>query len=580
MPGLGIDKLGITPLGGFMSTPSAAFIALLANKTNNQLSFRIKWKLDAGDQDITKYFLSGADFAQEKERPPTRLSAGDATLTFDNSSGVFTEQSSTSFLYNVNYHNRKITFELGLLMADGSTQYYMVATMLVSDVTYASDSNQVTIHCYDAITRLINMIVNQTPSSLVAAFNGANAGNGRITAIATLPFTTKTENWTLTCTTPGGDGTAVFSVVGSVSGNIGNATSGTQFVGSTTGGVKFTIQGGSVNWANGDIITFSTNQMMEWTAYNPVKIMWSILTGYNWDTNTQDPWYARSAQLDNTRSDANVDLNYNAFASAVTTAALYFTLTGFVNWDTGLSDAIEELNMHFLGAFPIDPLGRLSINIYNPVLNASPRLLADTLKVQQFSYIRDMRDVVNQVTITYRKTTSWQWSDADQIQTLDGKYVNNNTTSQAALKQTYSLTLNTRYYNATGDHVTYLGTRIMDKYGRAPYKFTVVTGIDGVDQPLGNIIAVTDAKLALTMYQAEIIRRELNCDSLPVTMTLTADDTGTYGVHWAFCGSSANEGDGLSPQASTWDTAGLTDKYFAYASDGLGAAGGPLYYAF
>jgi hypothetical protein len=561
---------------------SAEFERLLDLKSGNAPHFRLIWHLDAGDQDITEYYLSGGSFAQEKERPPERLTAGDTTLVLSNRDGTFTEMSSSSFLYGVNYHNRKVSLEIGLEKAGGTIEYYKVGTMLVDHVDFASDNNQVVLHLYDAITRLLNMGINQTPSTLLPALGASNVGNGTITAIATRPFTTVTENWTLTCTTPGGSGTAKFSVVGSVSGNVGTATDGTQFLNATTGGVRFTIQAGTVNWALTDVITFSTSQMMQWTASNPVKIMWSILTGYNWDTDVQDAWYSRSAQLDHTQSSSNADLDYAGWSNAVDLADAYFTLTGFIPWDYNLADALEEINLLFLGAFPVDAKGRLSIKIFRPEMFTSPREFADDKKNRAFKYTRDTRDVINMVTISYRKTTNWPWSDDDQDATLDGKYVATNQSSYTALLQWYTQEFKTRWYNAGADHVTYLATRIIDKYGRAPRKFTITTGIDGLEQQIGDIVSVTDTKLGFDQYEVEVMKKEGNYDRLPIEVILTAEDTGTFGVSWAFLGSSANEADGLSPQAAAFDSATATDKYFCYLSQtgGSGSSSGPDYYLF
>lgn len=561
---------------------SAAFLALLDVKTGNEMHFRVLWHLDAGDQDITQYYVSGGSFAQEKERPPSRLTAGDTTLIMDNSSGAFSEASLSSFLYGVNYHNRKISLEIGLRLNDGTIEYYKVATMIVADVTYASDTNQITIHMYDAIQSLLTSDLNQTPATQsTPVYTGG--GNGTITSIATMPFVTKTETWTLTCTTPGGSGVAVFSVVGSVSGNIGNATDGTEFANRTTGGIRFTINAGTINWSGADTIVFTTAQMMEWTLINPVKILWSILTGYNWDSNTADPWSARSALLDHTQSDSNVDLDYLSFATAVTAFAAEWTITGFIPWDVKLSDEVEGINLLMLGSLPVDALGRLSLNLFIPQLNpAIPREFSDTKKNSTFNYIRDTRDVINSVTMNYRKTTDFPWSDDDQVATLDGVYVANNAASQTALKKTYSFpdALNTRWYNAAAAHVSYCVQRIIDKYGIVPKRFTVTTGIDGIESRIGDIIAMTDTKLALNLYPVEITKREIDTDQLPVQVILTADDVRTTGFTWAFIGSSNNEGDGISPQAATWDTATDANKLFCYIGQTGGGAGTPLYYLF
>ena len=84
--------------------------------------------------------------------------------------------------------------------------------------------------------------------------NGGNVGTGIVYG-ASSSENGVAETWTLTCTTPGGDGVAVFSVSGSVSGAQAAATSGVPY---SIPEVSFTILNGDVDWStsNPDSFTF------------------------------------------------------------------------------------------------------------------------------------------------------------------------------------------------------------------------------------------------------------------------------------------------------------------------------------
>src|SRR3990167_7918590 len=133
---------------------SSAFEAAMDALSGTHPIRRIIWELDAGDQDITQYFVGMSSIVQEKERAPDKITAGDASLTFKNSSGVFTETNSAGFLYGVNYHNRNITVEIGFLLADGTSEYFKVATMKARAITFDSNKGRATIRAYDLIARL------------------------------------------------------------------------------------------------------------------------------------------------------------------------------------------------------------------------------------------------------------------------------------------------------------------------------------------------------------------------------------------------------------------------------------------
>lgn len=83
-----------------------------------------------------------------------------------------------------------------------------------------------------------------------------NVGNG--TMSTPIPSSaTLTEDFTITCTVPGGANVGQFSVTGSVSGLLGTATSDEEFVDADQK-VRFTLTAGGTPWAVSDEFTFST----------------------------------------------------------------------------------------------------------------------------------------------------------------------------------------------------------------------------------------------------------------------------------------------------------------------------------
>jgi flagellar hook protein FlgE len=83
-------------------------------------------------------------------------------------------------------------------------------------------------------------------------YGGTNVGNGTVTGLASTAATA-TQTFTLTATSA-----TTFSVVGSVSGNVGTATVGVPF---TSPQLDLTINAGSTAWATGDTITVPTTPL-------------------------------------------------------------------------------------------------------------------------------------------------------------------------------------------------------------------------------------------------------------------------------------------------------------------------------
>lgn len=90
---------------------------------------------------------------------------------------------------------------------------------------------------------------------------GGNVGNGTVGTYITNNSFTKTETWSLTCIKAGGAGVALFSVVGSLTGARGNATSDAAYVTNVVvpanSELGFTIVAGGTNWAVGDTVAIA-----------------------------------------------------------------------------------------------------------------------------------------------------------------------------------------------------------------------------------------------------------------------------------------------------------------------------------
>lgn len=102
-----------------------------------------------------------------------------------------------------------------------------------------------------------------TGAIVAAAVAGSNTGNGTVGSESGNDTYTKTETWTLTCIAVlTGPNRALFSVVGSVSGSRGVATTGTAFhsnsIVPSNSEVNFTISEGGTLFVSGDSFTIAT----------------------------------------------------------------------------------------------------------------------------------------------------------------------------------------------------------------------------------------------------------------------------------------------------------------------------------
>lgn len=521
--------------------------------------------VDGNVTDVSAYYLSGGTFEQVKERAPDEISAGDFDIVFANHDNFWSEYVGGSFLNALDqYHGAQIRVYQGFIMPDGTEEYEIQSVGLIDELR-ADNGSQVTVRCRDRVRRLLDETLNPRSFTLIPTADGGNTGNGAISAIETKPFKTKNETWTLTCTTPGGDSTAVFSVVGSVSGNVGNAASGTEF--STmdgVGGIKFTISAGSINWAAGDIFTFDTKQHPEWTDTNAGKIIWAILTGHNWDTGLADPWSTRVLDFDSTQDSTNEDIDYDSFVDAIAALDVFtnFALTGYIGYDASAVQEIQDLLLLFLGSVYTGNDGRIKISVYIPGTTPTPlAFFADNKKITSFGYSRTQDEVINYVSIQYKSRKKWEFTN----ETIDyqGSYVTQDTGSRGkygTLQKNFAV----RWYAANGNHVVDFAGKLIGKYKEPPLNMDLDTGMDAIRSEIGDPVAITDEKYGILQLTGEITKVTKFLDRDPVAVSLRVRREADLDIVFGYLGSREDEGDGLSPQADTYGTASDTDKDFVY----------------
>jgi hypothetical protein len=550
----------------------------MIQKIGTRPIIRIKITTSGGTTDVSSYFKSCGELSVEKSRTGEQslVSAGDMLFVFSNHDDKFTELDSGSIFYEVTYIGNKISIDFGFKKDDGTTEYESQGVFKIIEVYLSSDNSQCYISARDNIERLNKFILNVPANAAVPVANAANTGNGYVTGIQTKPFGTVTENWTLTCTKIGGASVAEFSVVGSVSGNIGTATSNVEF---TTGSkIKFTIMAGGTAWALGDKFTFSTIQNIEYTSLSPIKIIWSLLTGYDYDTDAAEDWLTKTPQLDHTQSAANTDINFPSFTTAITELGSSFNLTGYIKENGNCSTEISGIITHFLGTIFTDADGKISVNTYTPTFGeASPREFSDSIKITNLKYLRSYNDIVNSCTAKYKKTSSWAWSGEAEVQ--DGSYTKTNSTSITTYGEK-TFTISTNWISVNNAAIQWAVDRIIDKFADPPLILDFVTGTDALQTILGDVIQVTDSKTLLSQKVMEVFSISKDFNAKPTHINIKCSNMLTEGYGWAFLGSSINESDHDWSVASSqdYDTADSFEKQFCYLSETGGEGSNPEYY--
>lgn len=557
---------------------SPAFLSEMDRLQGTVPSTKIEFVDKSGNvTDITDHYLSGANFEQVRQRGVAEIQAGQFDIVFSNDDDLFSEYKITSMLYALDYHGAAIQVSQGFLLPDGTLEYILQCVVFIDQLTTDPEVSQTTFRCRDIIGRIMDQKLHAHPASEIAVPDPANVGDGVVSGLAKRPFVTITQNWTLTCTTPGTDSVAQFSVVGSIDGSIGPATSGTEFV-STAKGLRFTINAGATDWSAGDKFTFSMKQHPQWTNLNAGKVIWSILTGYSWDTNTIENFHDLVFNFDHTQSDSNTDIDYNAFATVISVidAIGVFAIKGFIPYDTNAVDTIQNLIVMFLGSIYSGNDGRIKMTTYIPPFTPSFRTFSDTAKIMSLDYSRGIDEVINHVSVSYKASNVWPWSSDGFI--LDGSFVEQDVTSvsdRGLLSQDFTIP----WYSSSGDHVQDFASKLIARYKDPPLNIEFSTGMDALLTEMGDRVLVTDSKCGFAGVVAEVTRIVKQFDQEPTLIQMRVRKDGTSNTIFGAIGSEADEGDGASPQSDSYDTSSTADKAFAYFSK-VGNGSPPQYFIF
>jgi hypothetical protein len=557
---------------------SSLFETEMARKRGSAPRTKIEFITKGGvATDISTYFLSGAQLQQVRERAPDEIQAGQFDVVLRNDDDYFSEYVVGSLLDGVDYHGARIRISEGFLLPNGTEEYETQGVGFIDQLIADPKVSRVTFRCRDLLWRVMDQKIHARPEEEIPVAGGSNVGTGDLSGFAKKAFVTVNENWTITCTLGGTDGAATFSVVGSVSGSIGPATSGTEFV-NTTHGIRFTIRAGTTIWVIGDVFTFSTKGAPQWTGLNAGKIIWSILTGYAWDTNTQETFHDLVFDFDHTKSDANTELDYDSFSTAITAidAIGVFDLKGFAEYDTDAVDFLQSLIVMFLGSLFTGNDGRIKLTTYIPAFSPSYTEFADSNKVTLLGYQRSIDEIINYVTVDYKGSNTWPWS-SDSVD-LDGHYVDldsGSITKYEKLAQAFTIP----WYSTSGDHVQDFTSKLLAKYSEPPLNIDFTTGLDAILTQIGDRVKITDAKYNFSGLLGEIIQITKQFDATPASIAIRVRQDASSNQIFGSIGSEADEGDGESPQHDTYDTATTNDKNFAYAGDAT-AGGVPDYTMF
>lgn len=549
--------------------PSIAFMREMERKRGSQPRTKIEFITKPGVvTDITGWFLHGANLEQVKERAPDEIQAGQFDVILSNYDDKFSEYKTGSLLYGLDYHGARIRISQGFILPDGTEEYLIQGVGYIDQLITDPSTSRVTFRCRDRLWRVMDSKLHVRPENEVA-YPGTNVGNGHVGEIDTKPFSTVNQNWTLTCTLGGIDGVATFSVVGSISGSIGPAISGTEFSNSAAG-IKFTIKAGSINWVIGDFFTFSSHKHPQWSNVNAAKIVWSVLTGYNWDTDTIEDWAPLVFNFDHTKTSANVDLDYDAFAQAVTDVNTLgvFNLTGFANYNTDAISFLQEILTLILGSLYTGADGRIKLKLYVPIFGSFTRTFTDNDKLTSLSYNRSIDEVINSVVVKYIATDIWPFSDTEI--NLDGVHVKKDTASITAYKE-LGVTFDIHWFTSSGLHVQDFADKLVARYAVPPLNISFDTGMDALQTEIGDFVGITDTKCGLNAILGEVAMIKKQFDKRPAVVSLLLRRDSQVDQQFGWIGSDSNEGDGESPQNDDYDTASVADKRFAY----FGNAGAP-----
>lgn len=560
---LNASRLNSERLNNLTNRPPVSFLSEIRRMRDATPLIKVEFiEIDGTVHDVSEYYLEGANFEQVRERAPDEIQAGNFDLVLSNRDDTFSEFVSGSLLEGIQYHGAKLRVSVGFRLPTGIEVFEPQMTGIIDQLRTTNDSRAI-FRCRDRLKFILDSKFHTRPQIEIPVNDSDNVGDGVVHKVQTKPFATVDQDWTLTCTLGGGNGVATFSVVGSISSSVGTATSGTEFT-SESAGIRFTISAGDTNWAIGDIITFSTRKYPEWDLINPGKIIWSVLTGYDWETDTQEDFSDFVLDFDHTQSDANTDLDYDSFSEVIDTldGVGVFNLKGYAAYSEDATQFIQNLLTIFLGSLFTGNDGRIRIKAYVPSLGEQTRTFSDDKKISVLGYSRTVDEIINAVQVDYKGSDTWPWSEADDP--LDAVYAEQNDESVAKFKS-IGASFSLRWFSESGQHAQDFANKLMSKYAEPPTNIDFTTGMDAVVVNIGDLITVFDRKYGIN-YIVEITRLSKMFDEKPKKIEVRGRRDAGETRAWGFVGSEADEGDGVSPQTDDYDTATAADRQFAYFS--------------
>lgn len=525
--------------------PSADFITEMDKKIGSRPIDKVEIVLDtAGTVNITSWLkdISDVDLKrQEGGQTGLDLAISDLTLVFDNTTNYFSERQQyqsdgvTAALFWADiqagntYHNRLIKLYTGFTLPDGTTEYQIEATMKIVELECVQEDSECTIKCEDILKDLLDTNINEVTDAMTPVA-GANTGDGVITGLAQLPFAAVDETWAITILAD----VTQFSVVGSVSGAQADGTVDSEY---SNAYIRFTVQSGAVAFVQNDSWTFDVLKLPEFTAMNPLKIAWSLLTGYNYDTAVQEDWYARTLQLDATKTTANTDIDWTLFSTAV--GNVQFTLTGYVPFDMNLATIIAHLIFLTGGSIYGTGDGKIGVTVFYPQIGGTDlREFSESKKITRLKYKSNLLDVYNKVTTYFHERTDWNWSDEEQD--LSGTYTIENTDSQTKYQVEPALEIFSLWI-ADSETAKSITDKYLDRFNKPLLQPEFRTRLDALTLNPGDALELTESKANFDNAVFEITRLRKRLADKEIIINCRESDFLT--VNWAFVGSTADESD-------------------------------------
>jgi hypothetical protein len=145
--------------------------------------------------------------------------------------------------------------------------------------------------------------------------------------------------------------------------------------------------------------------------------------------------------------------------------------------------------------------------------------------------------------------------------------VDKDTTSITNYKE-LAVSFDISWYTASGQHVQDFADKLVARYAEPPVNVEFDTGMDALETEIGDIVGFTDTKYGFQAAVGEVAMVRKQFDVRPSKISLMIRRDSQIAQIFGLIGSSANEGDGESPQTDSYDSATPAEKAkYAYFGD-------------